>query len=69
MHFEQSIEQLEAIVAQLEKGELALEEALHQFETGITLARRCQEVLTLAEQKIEHLSNAKPLINSDLAED
>lgn len=55
--FEKSIASLEAIVAQLEKGELSLEDSLTQFEKGITLARKCQEVLNQAEQKIEILAN------------
>lgn len=55
-HFEQSISELEAIVNQLEQGELSLDDALKQFEKGISLARKCQEVLNQAEQKIEYLS-------------
>ncbi|AHE66518.1 exodeoxyribonuclease VII small subunit [Legionella oakridgensis] len=58
IHFEKSIAELEQIVAQLEKGELPLEDSLKQFEKGITLARKCQELLTQAEQKIEILSTA-----------
>lgn len=61
IHFEQSITKLEEIVAQLEKGELTLEESLKQFEKGISLARQCQDVLTKAEQKIEILTSS----NSD----
>ncbi len=57
-HFEQSITDLEAIVARLEKGELNLDDALQQFEQGIQLARSCQITLRQAEQKIEHLSAA-----------
>lgn len=53
--FEASIAELEEIVTQLEKGELSLEEALQQFEKGINLARKCQETLSKAEQKIEGL--------------
>lgn len=60
IQFEKSIAELEAIVAQLEKGELPLEDALKQFEKGITLARSCQETLNQAEQKIEMLSVTKP---------
>ncbi len=59
VHFEKSIADLEEIVSQLEKGELTLEDSLKQFEQGITLARRCQEVLSKAEQKIEMLTAAK----------
>ena len=57
IHFEQSISELEEIVKQLEKGELSLDDSLKQFEKGISLAKRCQEVLQQAEQKIELLTN------------
>lgn len=56
IHFEQSVAELEEIVKQLEKGELSLEDSLKQFEKGIGLARRCQDVLQQAEQKIETLT-------------
>ncbi|MGL6030497.1 MAG: exodeoxyribonuclease VII small subunit [Legionella sp.] len=56
IHFEQSLSELENIVRQLEKGELSLEESLQQFEKGIGLARRCQDTLTKAEQKITLLT-------------
>lgn len=59
VHFEHSIEELEEIVRQLEKGELTLEDSLKQFEKGIGLARRCQDVLRQAEQKIEILTAAQ----------
>ncbi len=55
-HFEQSITKLEAIVSRLEKGDLNLEDALLQYETGIHLARTCQTTLRQAEQKIDSLS-------------
>jgi len=60
IHFEQSITELEEIVRQLEKGELTLEDSLKQFEKGIGLARKCQDVLNQAEQKIEILTAAQP---------
>jgi len=65
IHFEQSITELEEIVRQLEKGELTLEDSLKQFEKGIGLARRCQDVLQQAEQKIETLTNAQSIIEPD----
>lgn len=58
-HFEKSITELETIVMQLEKGELSLDESLKQFEKGIALARKCEETLAKAEQKIEALSAVK----------
>jgi exodeoxyribonuclease VII small subunit len=60
IHFEQSISDLEEIVRQLEKGDLSLEDSLKQFEKGISLARRCQDVLQKAEQKIETLTTTEP---------
>lgn len=67
IHFEQSVMELEDIVKQLELGELSLEDSLKQFEKGISLARRCQEVLNQAEQKIETLTatHATPEPKSD----
>ena len=59
IHFEKSISELQTIVNQLEKGELSLEESLKQFEKGISLARKCQDILNQAEQKIEILSATK----------
>jgi exodeoxyribonuclease VII small subunit len=67
IHFEQSINDLEEIVRQLEKGELSLEDSLKQFEKGISLARRCQDVLQKAEQKIETLTTTEPRSDEELS--
>lgn len=53
--FEQSLQELEAIVARLEQGDLPLEESLRQFERGIALTRACQQSLKTAEQKVQIL--------------
>jgi exodeoxyribonuclease VII small subunit len=66
--FEKSIAQLEAIVAQLENGELSLEDSLKQFEKGIILARKCEETLAHAEQKIEILSTTRA-IKGDISDE
>lgn len=55
LSFEQSMQQLESIVTQMEQGELPLEQALEQFERGIQLARNSQLALKNAEQKIKIL--------------
>ncbi len=55
-HFELSISELETIVKELEQGELTLENSLVQFEKGVGLVRKCQDILTKAEQKIETLT-------------
>ena len=52
---EKSLEELEAVVARLEGGELSLEQALEEFERGVKLTRQCQASLKEAEQKVEIL--------------
>lgn len=52
---EKSLEELEALVEQLESGDLSLEEALKHFERGVKLTRECQTALKEAEQKVEIL--------------
>jgi len=53
--FEQSLNDLERIVKQLEEGDLPLEESLKLFEEGVKLSRECRERLTTAEQRIQVL--------------
>ncbi|MBN2054175.1 exodeoxyribonuclease VII small subunit [bacterium] len=55
MQFEEAFEELEAIVAQFEKGELKLEESLTLFERGTRLAHFCAERLDTAEKRIGEL--------------
>ena len=52
---EKSLEELEALVARLESGDLSLEQALKEFERGVTLTRQCNAALHEAEQKVEIL--------------
>lgn len=54
--FESQLTDLEAIVDNLEQGELSLEESLAQYEKGIKLTRQCQQMLNKAEQKVSILS-------------
>lgn len=53
--FENDLQALEALVQKLEQGDLPLEDSLQQFERGIALARRCQQALKTAEQKVRIL--------------
>lgn len=53
--FEQSLGELEALVAKLEQGDVPLEEALKTFERGVALTRQCQQALRTAQQKVEVL--------------
>ena len=68
IQFEKSIADLDAIVTQLERGELSLESSLKQFEKGIKLARQCQATLSAAEQKIEQLVGENPYLDQDSQE-
>lgn len=54
--FESQLQALEAIVEQLEKGELPLEDSLAQFEKGVKLTRECQQLLDKAQQKVAILT-------------
>jgi exodeoxyribonuclease VII small subunit len=53
--FEDSLKQLETIVAQLEKGDLPLEDSIRLFEEGIRLSAVCKEELEAAEGKVQIL--------------
>ena len=60
MQFEEAFKRLEAIVGNLESGDLSLEESMKLFEEGIGLTEACKSRLEDAEQKIQLL-----LKNSD----
>src|SRR5581483_10082337 len=53
--FEEDIEALDGIVAQLEGGELGLDESLKRFEEGVALARKLRARLDAAQGRIEEL--------------
>ena len=53
--FEQDLDRLEQLVADMEKGDLPLDELMKRFEEGMGLVRRCNERLTEVEQKVEVL--------------
>jgi exodeoxyribonuclease VII small subunit len=54
-NFEEALRKLEAIVAQMEEGDLPLEESLKAFEEGVKLAKLCTKKLDEAERKVEKL--------------
>jgi exodeoxyribonuclease VII small subunit len=53
--FEEAFAELEATVAQLERGDLSLEDSLALFERGQALAARCGQQLDAAELKVRQL--------------
>jgi exodeoxyribonuclease VII small subunit len=54
--FEAALQDLEAIVDRLERGDLTLQESLAAFEQGIRLSHGCQQALDQAEQRIRILT-------------
>jgi exodeoxyribonuclease VII small subunit len=58
-NFEEALEELERILAEIENGEIGLEESLAKYERGNFLIQHCRGVLSTAEKQIESL-NAAP---------
>jgi len=54
--FERAIEELESIVKRLEDGKVPLEESVAIYERGEALKRRCEELLRLAEARVEKIT-------------
>ena len=55
LSFEQSMDRMEQIVKELERGECTLDEAMALFEEGSKLAGSCSDLLDKAEQKVSKL--------------
>lgn len=53
--FESAMEELELIAKSLEKGDLNLDESVKQFEKGIKISKKCNEILESAEKRISIL--------------
>jgi exodeoxyribonuclease VII small subunit len=53
--FEESLQRLEKLVDELEKGNVPLEQALKLFEEGMHLSASCRKELEQAEGKVEIL--------------
>ncbi len=56
--FEQSLNELEKLVAQMELGEQSLDDSLAAYERGIALYRQCQSALETAEQRVSLVSQS-----------
>ncbi|HNR91208.1 MAG TPA: exodeoxyribonuclease VII small subunit [Dokdonella sp.] len=53
--FEQSLDELEQLVARMEQGDMGLDDSLKSFERGIALFRSCQGALEQAELRVQQL--------------
>ncbi|HEY5704895.1 MAG TPA: exodeoxyribonuclease VII small subunit [Terrimicrobiaceae bacterium] len=53
LSIEQAMERLEALVREMESGQLPLEKLITSYEEGVKLANLCQEKLDAAAKKIQ----------------
>ena len=56
LSFEKALQELESIVQKLERGDVPLEESVAIYERGQTLKRRCEELLSQAEARVEKIT-------------
>jgi len=57
--FEEALAQLDAIVQELEDGQIGLAEGLTRYEHGVKLLRHCYQLLERAERRIELLNRVE----------
>ncbi|HFI0343857.1 TPA: exodeoxyribonuclease VII small subunit [Streptococcus suis] len=56
--FEENLAELEGIVTKLERGDVALEEALAEFQKGMVLSKDLQKTLAEAENTLVKVMQA-----------
>ena len=59
MSFEEAMAALEAVVTQLERGEVALEKSIDLYDRGAQLKAHCAAKLAEAEAKVEMIRAAE----------
>ncbi|OPB31976.1 exodeoxyribonuclease VII small subunit [Bartonella sp. AR 15-3] len=55
LSFEDALKQLEAIVENLERGDVPLEQSIDIYERGEALKNHCDRLLKVAEAKVEKI--------------
>ena len=55
-NFETSLMNLEKIVAELESGQLSLEDSLERYKNGIDLIKHCNKLIDKAEKEVVKLA-------------
>ena len=66
--FEECLERLEKIIAELEKGDVSLEHALELFDEGMKLSSSCRKELEEAEGKVEILLKRNGKLQAEVLE-
>ena len=56
MSFEDAIKELEVVVGQLERGDVALDQSIALYERGAALKARCEAKLKEAEEKVARIT-------------
>lgn len=56
---EESFEQLETIIAELEKGDMTLEDSFKKYEEGMKLIKNCSNSIDRIEKKLIVLENGE----------
>lgn len=59
LSFEEALKQLEAIIAKLESGDVALDESIGLYERGAALRSHCEAQLAAARERIETIVESK----------
>jgi exodeoxyribonuclease VII small subunit len=63
--FEDMLGALEAVVGELEEGNLSLGATIETFQQGMNLARRCQQLLAQAELRISQIETESEADSAD----
>ncbi|MGB0439647.1 MAG: exodeoxyribonuclease VII small subunit [Paracoccaceae bacterium] len=56
MSFEQAMAELETVVGQLERGDVALDQSITLYERGAKLKKHCEAKLRDAEEKVHAIT-------------
>ncbi|HEO4741697.1 TPA: exodeoxyribonuclease VII small subunit [Streptococcus agalactiae] len=56
--FEENLQELETIVSRLETGDVALEDAIAEFQKGMLISRELQKTLKEAEETLVKVMQA-----------
>jgi exodeoxyribonuclease VII small subunit len=54
--FEEALQQIEELTAEIEQGKIGLESSIDKYEEGVGLIRRCREMLHQAELRIQRVN-------------
>ncbi len=69
MTFEESLEELEKMVQELETGGLGLDKSLEIYERAIALRNHCREILEKSERRVQKIMETSDgIVSKDISE-